>query len=507
MNLNRWEVHGLIFITGASILAIELIASRFMTPMFGSSLYIWGAILSVTLVCLSVGYSWGGRMADRLDEPYRRLIQLVLFSALWVGLIPVINYPVAVLSLNAGSFFGPIIVMTLLFAFPITLLATATPMAFGTLNHETGGTHPAQSIGDLFAISTVGSVVGALTTAYLLIPNFGLRWSFATVAVLLIAGCLPAIWRNTGLRLGIIVVAVLSLTEFMPEDRLGKPSFNYGIKELERISSRYSDIAILELEDKSRILLTDGISQNWVSGRHLDFSNFDYITVAVRHLKRYPNHPKRALVLGLGAGTAVKQLAALGYNVDAVEIDPTMIYIAEKYFNFNSDDHDIFVDDARNFLRQAVDAKDKYGLVFHDTTGFGNQPAHLYTQEAFSLIKEVLSPGGLVVTNQVLFVNSGENQIANASAATLASVYPYVEAYDVYAHQEGPGVTNLLMFASMTAPASTPTGSNEKLFLFDKNSPIITDNWNPGDVWSVNVADDWHRTIRSWLGNAALIPI
>ena len=47
----------------------------------------------------------------------------------------------------------------------------------------------------------------------------------------------------------------------------------------------------------------------------------------------------------------------------------------------------------------------------------------------------------------------------------------------------------------------------EQAFVFDTDAPVITDNWNPGDVWSINAADHWHNTIRKWLGNAALIPI
>ena len=54
----------IIFISGAAILALELLASRIMTPYFGVSLYIWTGILSITLVALSVGYWTGGKLAN-----------------------------------------------------------------------------------------------------------------------------------------------------------------------------------------------------------------------------------------------------------------------------------------------------------------------------------------------------------------------------------------------------------------------------------------------------------
>src|SRR5580765_3575714 len=56
-----------IFLTGAATLALEVLASRVLTPYFGVSLYIWTGILSVTLTFLAVGYALGGRVARRLQ--------------------------------------------------------------------------------------------------------------------------------------------------------------------------------------------------------------------------------------------------------------------------------------------------------------------------------------------------------------------------------------------------------------------------------------------------------
>ena len=85
----------LIFMTGAVILGLELAASRYMAPMFGSSLYIWGAILSITLLCLSAGYSLGGRLGVSLAAPVNRLILFALISATWIGVLPLTQAPIA----------------------------------------------------------------------------------------------------------------------------------------------------------------------------------------------------------------------------------------------------------------------------------------------------------------------------------------------------------------------------------------------------------------------------
>ena len=71
-------LYTIIFISGGAILALELLASRIMTPYFGVSLYIWTGILSITLVSLALGYWAGGRYAGGRDgrpQPVARLVQ------------------------------------------------------------------------------------------------------------------------------------------------------------------------------------------------------------------------------------------------------------------------------------------------------------------------------------------------------------------------------------------------------------------------------------------------
>ena len=76
----------LIFITGGVILSLELIASRILAPFFGVSLYIWTAILSVTLAFLALGYQFGGWMTLKVEEKHHEslLLSLPILSALFV---------------------------------------------------------------------------------------------------------------------------------------------------------------------------------------------------------------------------------------------------------------------------------------------------------------------------------------------------------------------------------------------------------------------------------------
>jgi spermidine synthase len=153
----------------------------------------------------------------------------------------------------------------------------------------------------------------------------------------------------------------------------------------------------------------------------------------------------------LGAGTMARNLSALGYTVDIVEIDPKIVDIARDYFDFPAGEYEIFLEDVRTYLQRTQ--AEQYGLVFLDIPGTGSVPFHLYNQDAFKLIDKVLVPNGLLITNQVLFLMPGANQIAHSTAATLSSVFPNVEAFDIYPDESDQGLTNLLMIASSQAPS------------------------------------------------------
>ena len=82
-----------VFTTGAAVLALEILASRYMVPAFGTSIFIWGAVLSVTLLSLAIGYRWGGALADRLATPHARLTLHILLAGGWIGALPLWGTP------------------------------------------------------------------------------------------------------------------------------------------------------------------------------------------------------------------------------------------------------------------------------------------------------------------------------------------------------------------------------------------------------------------------------
>src|SRR5579884_422338 len=107
-----------------SSLAVEFCASRLLAPYFGTSLYVWGVLIGLVLLYLSAGYVLGGRLADRRPDP-DLLFRLTAWAGLWVGLIPLVSYPILLASqrgfatVSAGLVLGTLLAVVLLFAVPV----------------------------------------------------------------------------------------------------------------------------------------------------------------------------------------------------------------------------------------------------------------------------------------------------------------------------------------------------------------------------------------------------
>src|SRR5205085_4281114 len=180
----------LVFVSGMASLAVEFGAARLLAPYFGSSLYVWGVLIGLILVYLSAGYVVGGRLADRYPGA-DLLFQLTAWAGLWIGLIPLISYPILQLSqrgfatLSAGLVLGALLAVVALFAVPVILLGCVSPFAIRLLLRavESGG----NTAGAVYALSTAGSILGTFLPVFYFIPTFGTRptlMGFSLVLVL-----------------------------------------------------------------------------------------------------------------------------------------------------------------------------------------------------------------------------------------------------------------------------------------------------------------------------------
>src|SRR3989454_3360766 len=203
----------LVFVSGMASLGVEFGASRRPAPYFGTSLYVWGVLIGLILVYLSAGYVIGGRLADR--HPRADLLyQITAWAGLWIGVIPLLSYPILLASqqgfrdLSVGLVARTLLAVVLLFAVPVTLLGCVSPFAIRLLLKDvaSGG----NTAGRVYALSTAGSILGTFLPVFWFIPSYGTRPTLEGFGLVLVALSALALWPRRRLYAAFAVAVLLA---------------------------------------------------------------------------------------------------------------------------------------------------------------------------------------------------------------------------------------------------------------------------------------------------------
>src|SRR3954469_12597058 len=195
-------------VVGASSLGAEIAAARLLAPWFGASTIVWANTIATVLVALSAGYWLGGRMADR-DPTLSGLCRIVLWAAVLLAAVPFVARPFLRVSVDAlehieaGAFVGSLVGVLVLIAVPVLLLGCVAPYAIRLTVSDIA--ESGRVSGRLYAISTLGSLVGVFASALLLVPFAGTRRTFLVFAIAL------ALVALVGLRNRLAVLAPLGV--------------------------------------------------------------------------------------------------------------------------------------------------------------------------------------------------------------------------------------------------------------------------------------------------------
>lgn len=188
-SLQGWVLILLVLIAGAASLSIEFAASRLLAPYFGTSLFVWSNLIGLILLYLTIGYYLGGRLADRYPQP-AILYLLTGVASLLIALIPLAAYPVLSWSQfifasdPLGVFYGSLVSVILLFALPMILLGCVSPFAIRLSMQQVVSS--GRTAGQLYGISTIGSIFGTFFPVFVLIPDVGTNMTFITTALSLL---------------------------------------------------------------------------------------------------------------------------------------------------------------------------------------------------------------------------------------------------------------------------------------------------------------------------------
>ncbi|HAM35623.1 MAG TPA: hypothetical protein DEB40_03570 [Elusimicrobia bacterium] len=422
-----------LFIAGAATLILEIVGTRVISPFFGSSLYCWSALITVTLVSLAAGYNLGGRAADR-GASLTLFARLLCLAAAAVALAPLLRSPVLRATCGLGVQLGTLASATLLIAPALVVLSMLGPISIRltALGIDTVG----RKAGDVYAISTLGSVLGAILAGFVLIPRLSISHIFYGMATLLLA--LGALGFRLALRRlplpQMAAAAAVALFGFWPRRA---PRTNVLLNK----ESAYSQIKILDVSNQKRYLLVNGTSQSVAQLPSLE-SDSRYAH-ALEWAPLLRPRSRRALVIGLGGGLLPSAWERHhGLLVDAVEIDPEVLNAAKTWFGY-APRGNVFVDDGRTFLERATE---RYGIIVLDAFAAESPPYHLFSREALEAMKKRLEPGGILAVNIVSLVKGPGNEPWLAAYKTLRAIFPEVRAFSASETYED--IANVLLFAS-----------------------------------------------------------
>ena len=444
-----WLLIVLVFVAGASSLAVELSASRLLAPYFGTSLFVWANLIGLILLYLTIGYYVGGRLADRFPRP-GVLYLLTTVAAFLVGVIPFISRPILGWALTSFAtysisvFYGSLVAVILLFAIPMILLGCVSPFAIRLRIEQVG--RAGHTAGQLYAISTAGSILGTFLPVLWLIPTIGTRYTFFVFAVSLllvsIVGLittqlsiprLPATrwWLDKSL-LSILLLIPMGAAMLSINGPIKPPggSDGGGVLVTER-ESAYNYIQVVRVGEQMQLILNEGLAIHSIydPNQVLTQGPWDYFMVAP-----YFNKPPftqsqvhRACIIGLGAGTIPRELtAAYGpIPIDGVEIDGTIVDLGRQYFHMNEPNLNVIVQDGRYFLRTT---SHKYDIIGIDAYQQPYVPFQLTTLEFFQEVRAHLTPTGVAVINAGR--TSKDFRLVEALAQTMHGVFSNVYIID-----------------------------------------------------------------------------
>jgi spermidine synthase len=390
--LARLRFYSVVAACGGVLMALEILSSRVLAPYFGNSVYVWGSIISVFLAALSLGYLWGGRLADR--QPSMAALGRMIALAAGCQAVLLLWGPrlaAALAELTGGTPAGTLLAASVLFGPVSVLLATVSPWAVRLAARDLG--HVGNTAGRLFALSTVGSLAGTLACTFLLIPFLELRQILGLLMAVTAAMACVAIADRFRSEAPTAVLAVLIVVLAVP----GASYVPRGAGDLvyERVTP-YQTLQVRESEGvrslegdrvpQARIRIADGESE------------MPYTRAVPAALLLNPNI-RRAALIGLGGGSVGRYLADRlpGLTVDYVDVDPAVPEIARRFFRFREGPRmRVTVADGRRFLQSS---SERWDLIYCDAYIGQSVPFHLTTVQFLDEVKRHLDPGGVFGLN------------------------------------------------------------------------------------------------------------
>lgn len=475
-----------VFVVGGVGMVIEFVGFRLVTPYLGSSLMVWSAIVSVILGCLSIGYWFGGKLADK--RPYIQTLTYILFlSGLSVASIKPLEFymvPFLVARIDTVQISSPVVAF-LLFGPANVLFGMVLPYAvrLALIRIKNSGA----LVGKLYACSTVGSITGTLLVGYYLLSHMGHAETLRYTALLLFlfSVLICFLQKNSWKKIVeiVIIVMVIFVTLF-----INTPKVSYAVE----IDTPYNRVWVLDVVEQDHVVRKIVNNPSWdgyQSAVQLDAKDTLYSPIYrfFRLVDYFQPGIKTSLLIGGGGYTIPRDFLTRHKNatMDVVEIDPGMTAVAKKYLFLTDNPRlSIFHEDGRVYLNKATKKYDAIFLNAFDAEA--KIPFHLITEEAFIQMKNNLTPDGGVYINIVAQMEGRGKAYFDAIYRSMSRVFPQVDVFPLFPSYPWE-MQNILLVCFKTVQPDKELSSDIELRNFFAHQYkttvsegiVLTDNYAP----------------------------
>lgn len=503
MKSNRLFLFTLAFLEGASVMACELFSAKMVAPFFGSSLYVWAAVLGVTLFALMSGYYLGGYFSARKQKE-NLLYWVLLLAGFFLMIMPYTSKFIMMSTIDMSVQWGTTFSLLIFMFPPLLFMGMTSPLIINLINKQLDET--GKSAGSVYAISTLGGIIATFLVGFYLLPEFGIKWPCFMFGIMLSLLPLGVLLKKRIFVAGIFLVPFF-LTGFANSAKAKNE--NNGMKILYESEGMLGQIKVVDMPyptftrgvKQGRALMINSTIQTILDLENPEYDLWDWSRFFPTVLSIYPPGSD-ALLLGLGGGTLVQQFNRLQFNTDVIEIDQRIKDIAIEYF-FIDPETNIMVDDARRYINTC---EKKYDIITLDLFLNETPPAHVLTFESFSKIKSMLKPGGMVMMNFYGHITGDKGRASRCILKTFEAAGFQVELLATPGNENH---RNLFFLASpekkdftkttYTEPISEPITDITKYFLYKstidmEDAFVLTDDRPVLEKIYIPAALDWRKS-------------
>ena len=492
--MKKYKLEIVLFIVDAIYMILELIASRLLSPYFGSSNLVWTSVIGIILLSNSIGNFIGGKIADR-DCSKDNLKLTLKIAGIIVLIIPFIQESILfVTSFMISSIkIGAIVSAILLFFIPSMLFGFFSPIIIKLKMNDLGNV--GATSGRIYAIATLGSLTGTFLGGFLLLPSFGsIQLLFILAAILFLLILVVGEISIKKDLIFVIVFVILSVGFFVLfnfwNTLQGNAVINGSYNSMVSYDTQYGRVCIYNTENNDDSYRTLLVGKGHESATFISPEKcYDLVYEYTKYydlMFESSKEIKNTLMIG-GAGYSYPKYFISNYtdkNMDVVEIDEDITEIAKEYFyldklieDYNLNENNrlgLIAEDGRTYLNKN---NKKYDAILNDAFAGESPAATLTTIEAAQKIYNSLTENGLYLSNVISSINGRNSKFIKAEVNTLKQVFKNVYVVPCTDYNNLDLVQNNMVIATDANIAL----SNVVNLNIPSDTIILTDNYCPVD--------------------------